>query len=324
MSAIPQIPPANQLDVSVGDELEASPWATLESDPGVFTELAAKMGIRDVQVEEIFEMSPECFERLEPIYGLIFLFQWRDSDTVESEADGIVPEGLCFMNQVIDNACATQALLSIALNCPTLDIGRELRGFKEFTKDFSPAMKGLALSNSHHLRTSHNSFSRATDLPVLQYPVPKRQYKRKRKTKNDDDNGFHFVSFLPFESAVWELDGLKKAPKWLGPLEEGSSWAAVAAPHIQTRMAQYSNEAIQFNLMAVVQSRLAALQKRLAQQSGENDFSREIQEAIMDQHARREEIKADNERRRFNYVPFIKRYLELLHDKGLLTDVLSS
>ncbi|KAJ3150105.1 Ubiquitin carboxyl-terminal hydrolase bap1 [Geranomyces michiganensis] len=285
------------------------------------------MGIRDVQVEEIFEMSSECFERLGPIYGLIFLFQWRDMDTKESEVDGSVPAGLFFMNQVLDNACATQALLSIALNCPSLDIGPELGAFKEFTRDFSPAMKGLALGNSHHLRTSHNSFTRATDLPVLKYPVPKRQYKRKRKIKgvdDDDDHGFHFVSFVPFEGAVWELDGLKKAPKCLGPLQEGTNWAAVAAPHIQMRMAQYANEAIHFNLMAVVQSRLAALQKRLAQQTSETPLSREIQDAIMDEHARRETIMAENERRRFNYVPFVKRYLELLHDKGLLQDVLNS
>jgi len=40
--------------------------------------------------------------------------------------------------QVVDNACATLAVLNIALNNPQMEIGDDLREFKEFTKDFSP------------------------------------------------------------------------------------------------------------------------------------------------------------------------------------------
>ena len=48
------------------------------------------------------------------------------------------PENLWFANQVIDNSCASLALLNIILNVPNLEIGEHLTQFKQFTKDFSP------------------------------------------------------------------------------------------------------------------------------------------------------------------------------------------
>ncbi len=37
---------------------------------------------------------------------------------------------------------AAQAILSILLNCPQLDLGAELSNFREFVGDFDPTMKG--------------------------------------------------------------------------------------------------------------------------------------------------------------------------------------
>ncbi|KAI8821878.1 ubiquitin carboxyl-terminal hydrolase [Fimicolochytrium jonesii] len=356
----PSIPP-NELDVRVGDPLEASPWSTIESDPAVFTELAAKIGIKGVQVEEIFSMDEGSFDALGQIYGLIFLFRWQDADTEESakqpgEKDG---DGLFFLNQVVENACATQALVSIALNCsdvPGIDIGDELRRFKEFTRDFSPAMRGLALVNSHALRTAHNSFARQTDLPVLNYPIPENHTPKSKKRKHEEDEQdppYHFISYLMYRGSVWEVDGLKRWAKRLGAVGEGQGWVGVALGAVRERMKGYENDAVEFNLMAVTHDRLLTLTAEHAEQTKVaeemrarldslptlNDEEREAmvstlrivlaqcdatQRGIEALRSDRERSKAENIRRRFNYGPFIKRYLELLHKKDLLAGVLES
>lgn len=193
--------------------MSAGEWCLIESDPGVFTELIKNFGVKGVQVEELFSLDVENFEELKPIFGLIFLFKCVNDDL--SEGTVVQDNGLdqiFFAKQVINNACATQAIISILLNMnnENIELGETLGEFKSFTSAFDSAMKGLALSNSKTIRQVHNSFARQQ---VFEYD--------EKASKSED--AYHFIGYIPIQGRLYELDGLKAGPIDHGPITT-SDW----------------------------------------------------------------------------------------------------
>jgi hypothetical protein len=77
-------------------------WCTIESDPGVFTELISMLGVKDVAVEEIYSFDATA-EKKESSYGLIFLFKWQEEfDDREMFDPSVIPE-LFFPRQIVQN-----------------------------------------------------------------------------------------------------------------------------------------------------------------------------------------------------------------------------
>lgn len=72
-------------------------WCTIESDPGVFTELISDIGVRGVQVEELMTLEDEELNKIQPIFGLIFLFKWVPSPNKPETLTDYDPE-LFFAN----------------------------------------------------------------------------------------------------------------------------------------------------------------------------------------------------------------------------------
>merc|ERR1740129_2353957 len=122
------------------------------------------------QFEEIYSLGPEAFAALDvdKIYGLVFLFKWDKEKEVRPVVDA-ADAGLFFAQQVIHNACATQAILSVLMNAPpeSLDHGPHLKEFREFTANLDPGMKGLAVGNSEPIRRAHNSFHRQSSFEIV-------------------------------------------------------------------------------------------------------------------------------------------------------------
>lgn len=65
------------------------------------------------------------------------------------------------MMQTVNNACASVALLNIVNNVADIELGDNLQAFKDFTKDFTPALRGDAIANFKFVKEIHNSFARS-------------------------------------------------------------------------------------------------------------------------------------------------------------------
>ena len=114
----------------------------------MFTYLIEKLGVKDVQFEELITLEPDELRQAGKIYGVIFLFKYPTGETrSDTPKDGTfdheAANDLFFAAQTIQNACGTQALLSVLLNKDgEVEIGKELREFKEFAGEFPPEASG--------------------------------------------------------------------------------------------------------------------------------------------------------------------------------------
>lgn len=302
----------------------AGDWCLIESDPGVFTQLIRKFGAKGVQVEELWTIEDGIFETLRPVHGLIFLFKYRQH---EEPSGPIVTDNrldkIYFAKQVINNACATQAVISLLLNCnhPDLELGQELSKLKEFSMSFDPRMRGLTLSNSQTIRGAHNSMANQTLF----------EFDPKMATK--DDEAYHFVGYMPIDGRLYELDGLREGPIDHGPVAPDQDWLDVVRPIIVKRINVYTEGEIRINLMALVSDRKMIYQRQLDELLNEtqmlgmetDEVDSEIPRLRMlidYEDVKMAKYEREMARRRHNYLPFIIMLLKILAEEKKLTPLL--
>lgn len=291
-----------------------SGWCTIESDPAVFSEMIEKFGVEGLDVEELLSVDEESLAALGTgTHGLILLFKWKPS--ASSEASVQVPSSdVYFARQVVQNACATQAIINILLNrSETLALGSTLTEFKQMTAFMSPQQRGEMIGDNETLRNVHNSFTRTS---VFAF--------EDRAAKGDDDDVYHFVGYTFAHGGVWELDGLQEAPIFHGAASE-ITWKNTAAAAIQKRINSINaadtsgtGQGISFSLLAIVDDRLTKLRAELASTRKDELPTGDLEDQIVMLQQRRDAGRLENERRKHNYIPALVALLRGLAQKGKL------
>ncbi|CAF9924815.1 hypothetical protein IMSHALPRED_006311 [Imshaugia aleurites] len=244
-------------------------FCEIESEPAFFNIMLKNFGVQGVKVQEIVSLDDELLTFLpRPVYGLIFLFKWIEEDSEKQEQS--CPEG------TINNACASVALLNIVNNVPSIDLGESLQGFKVFTANFTPALRGDAIGNFDFVKEVHNSFARQktktlsigrkmdmlnADL-LLKNEATAKKGKRRTADEGESEGGFHFIAFMPIDDQLWKLDGLERQPMCLGSVQ--GDWLSQAKPDIEARMARYEEGQIEFAILSLVRDPLLKMVPALA------------------------------------------------------------
>ena len=244
-------------------ELLNGDWFELESDPGLFTLLLEDFGVKDVAVEEVYDISEKPSG---PVYGFVFLFRWngkgrRRKGTLAEDTYVDKPSivnNMFFANQVMPNSCATHALLSVLLNCDGIELGPRLTEMKEFCRGLDPETKGYTIASSLHLARSHNRYATSSQ------PSGKKQSQQRPifAGRIYEADTFHYVSYVPIGDRLFELDGLKPGPIDHGPWGNHEEWTDLFLRVISDRIAD-ANSDIHFSLMAVVVDHLPKVSKEL-------------------------------------------------------------
>jgi ubiquitin carboxyl-terminal hydrolase L5 len=276
--------------------------------------MIASFGAKDVVVEELIALEPSMVREMGTVYGLVLLFKWTQG--VAAIPRHVVPDAkVYFAKQLVHNACATQAIINTLLNQRgTVDLGPELDNFLTFTEEMPPQLRGEMIGQSDVMRNVHNSFARPSMFSI----------EDKLRSKEEEEEAYHFVTFLYRDGSVWELDGLREGPILVAPAA-ADNWIDVACEKLSERLEELgrldtsgSGQGISFSLMAVVKDRMPELLARRAAAGDDGAQAAQVAQEIADLEEMRANGKAENARRRHNYIPTIIALLRALKDKGQL------
>lgn len=251
--------------------------------------------MKNVQFEELVALDASSLAQLSP-YGVIFLFKYIGGNDASSQRDGTLDHAAAddgrvwFAAQTIQNACGTQALLSVLMNKSSgqdsVELGGPLSEFRDFTSQFPAELRGEALSNSDLIRDVHNSFARSSPFQSDE-----------TRMATEDDDVYHFIAFTSVNDTLYELDGLQSAPISHGSCKHGE-FSEKVIPVLQRRIATYPANEIRFNLLAMCQDLRAK-----AREFGDSEM-------LMREEEKRRAWQWENALRRHNFVGFVGELLK--------------
>ena len=136
----------------------------------------------------------------------------------------------CMLERVI-----SVMVMFVSLSCTHFLVNHLQHYFKGHVEGMDAETKGLAIGNSPQLAQAHNA-----------HAVPRARRRQERpsagsaglptSSSRSGAETFHFVSYLPINGHLYELDGLKRYPIDHGPVPEGTDWTETFRRVIKERL----------------------------------------------------------------------------------------
>ncbi|KAG6452210.1 hypothetical protein O3G_MSEX007506 [Manduca sexta] len=146
--------------------LSVGEWSPIENDSGVLTALLKELGVKGVRMEELWSVKERDFQNIRPVHGLIFLLKHPPLvATLPKLGYTDALDTFYFAKQAVNNACPTQAMLSIVMNIdhPDVELGEELKKLKNYSTIHEPLMRGIILGDATAIRNAHNAVAERGD-----------------------------------------------------------------------------------------------------------------------------------------------------------------
>lgn len=130
-----------------------------------------------------------------------------------------------------------------------IPIGVMLSNFKELVLPMDSTNRGEQIGQNNRIRNIHNSFCASDPLLLLDHD-----------SEDDNDksgNAYHFISYVPVDGKIYELDGLRGDPIIVGEYNNNissnnSNWIEVVKNEVKRRMEEFSVKENGFTLLGVV------------------------------------------------------------------------
>lgn len=71
------------------------------------------------------------------------------------------------------------------------------------------------------------------------------------ESDEEDENGFHFIAYVPAMGRVWQMDGMEALPRVLGTIAEGDNWLTMVIPELQRQWQSAAANQLEFSLLSL-------------------------------------------------------------------------
>ncbi|KAI8880282.1 cysteine proteinase, partial [Backusella circina FSU 941] len=187
----------------------------------IFTDMINRYGVKDVVVEYVCMLDDIAKLPIATTYAIILAFQYIEDRLPENlEENDKDAENIIFSTQLVLNSCATQSLVNTLANLE-IEKGKLIQGFIDYTDKMDPVNRGLVLGNVREFREIHNSYE---DISPPETTLEQEDAEPRETQMYETEDVYHFISYLPKNGFLWELDSLKKHPVKLMAIKEGKNW----------------------------------------------------------------------------------------------------